>query len=297
MSTISVIIPCYRDSKTLALALNSVYAQTRLPDEVIVVNDCSPETEQIENVLLKYPDVVYLVNESNAGPSISRNIGIENSECEIVSFLDADDELHPQKIEFQLAVLSSKVVVSCANRRIRLGGRPHRSLNYSGPGRIRKFTETSQIIFRHRLTGASIMAYKADLKTVGGYDSSLRSGEDYDLWLRLLDSGFTVFHLPQSLYLYRENINGLSRDISSVSYWEMEMIRNALKRRNLSPPFEGKAAVIWSLWTLKHIVRNCAARSEDLDAQIDRDLSALPTSSLVRGMLMGLRSLLNVKIS
>ena len=281
MSTISVIIPCYRDSKTLARALDSVYAQTRLPDEVIVVNDCSPETEEIEFVLRSYPKVIYELNKTNVGLAASRNRGIERSKCTVVSFLDADDILHPQKIEFQSSVLKNGCAVSCAYQRI---GATEvvstRNMKFGNLGCIRTFTKSSEIIYRNRLTGAAIMAYKVDLEAMGGYDSSLRSCEDYDLWLRLLDAGFAVLHLRRPLYLYRLNDAGLSRATASISRWEMETISKALARKGFEPPFEGEAAKIWAFWILKHIIRNRASNSEAVTTQIDLNMLCLKQRSM-----------------
>jgi len=293
MSKISVIIPCYRDAKTIGRALESVWAQTRAADEVIVVNDCSPEKDEIENVVRGFPGVIYVWNESNVGLAASRNIGIETSRCEIVSFLDADDELHPQKIEFQAEVLRKGKAVSCANRRIGPATSPVSIKKYKTIGRVREFSESVRIIYRNRLTGASLMAYKEDLKAVGGYDSFLRSCEDYDLWLRLLDAGFSALHITCPLYFYRQNADGLSRNAASISRWEMEVVKKALKRKNYASPFRGEAAAIWSFWTLKHILRNRTARSKDLDTQIDRDLSDLAPSSLEKMVMGGLRAILN----
>jgi glycosyltransferase involved in cell wall biosynthesis len=295
MSEISVIIPCFRNAKTICRALKSIVDQTRTVDEVIVVDDCSPEGEEIECVVREFPGVVYVRNQSNVGPAESRNIGIEKSRCEIVSFLDADDMLHPQKIEFQAEVLRKGKAVSCANRRIGPKTGAVSVEKYLSIGKVREFRGGTSIIYRNRLTGASLMAYKKDLKAVGGYDASLRSGEDYDLWLRLLDAGLSVLHIALPLYLYRQNEGGLSRDTASVSRWEMEMIKKALARRNAIPPFRGEAAAIWSFWTLKHILRNFSARSKDLEAQIDRDLSALAHPSFQRTVMGGLRVLLNLR--
>jgi glycosyltransferase involved in cell wall biosynthesis len=54
MKLVSVIIPCYKDSKTLCRAINSVVAQSHKPIEIIVINDCSPETKIIEKYLNKF---------------------------------------------------------------------------------------------------------------------------------------------------------------------------------------------------------------------------------------------------
>ena len=58
---VSVVIPCYKDAGTLARALDSVLGQSRPVDEIIVVNDASPESREIEAVMGGYPQVRYII--------------------------------------------------------------------------------------------------------------------------------------------------------------------------------------------------------------------------------------------
>jgi len=94
-NSVCVIIPCYKDSSTLDRAIRSVYAQTRKVNEIIVVNDFSPETQEIEEILIRHPEIKYIKNIKNYGLAKTRNIGVKNSKSEIITFLDADDEIHP----------------------------------------------------------------------------------------------------------------------------------------------------------------------------------------------------------
>ena len=58
MKKITVIITCYKDSLTLENAILSVYAQSRKIDEIIIVNDNSPESFEIESIIKKYPNII-----------------------------------------------------------------------------------------------------------------------------------------------------------------------------------------------------------------------------------------------
>ena len=83
MKLVSVIIPCYKDSQTLVRAIESVLKQTYQKIEIIVVNDCSPETELIERCLSAYPQVRYLCNSVNVGLAATRNNGLAMANGEI----------------------------------------------------------------------------------------------------------------------------------------------------------------------------------------------------------------------
>lgn len=255
MSRVSLIIPCYRDAATIARALESVYRQTRPVEEVIVVIDCSPETEAIERVLRAFPHVVLVKHAVNLGLAATRNTGVEAATGDIVTFLDADDELHPQKVELQLHVFGRNTAVACAVRRIRPGKPVGELPLYERVGAVQTVTATGKMLLTNFLTGASLMIQKDLMLKMGGYDSSLRSCEDYDLWLRLIEGGVTVRNIQLPLYYYHLNERSLSRDVTNVSYWELEVIKRYYARgqREFLRSFRDRC--IWAWWMLKHLAR------------------------------------------
>jgi glycosyltransferase involved in cell wall biosynthesis len=272
---ISVIIPCFRDSATLARAIDSVIAQTRSVDEIIVVNDCSPETALIEQVLSRYPDVVYVQNAVNLGLAATRNAGISAATGDIVSFLDSDDELHPQKIEFQLSQLQENSAVSCAVELIQCGLRRTALPMFVTPGEVQVVRNTRRMEFSNFLTGASLMVSKKLLQTVGSYDESLRSCEDFDMWLRLVENGTTIFHLKTPLYFYYFNPSGLSKDPEKISQWEIEVLKRHFKRKPYQLRSSLMESVIWAVWLFKHMLRAESSSNQALRRQILENASAL----------------------
>ena len=93
---VSVIIPAYNAGKYIEKAVQSVFKQTYPNIEIIVVNDGS--TDDTLDVLSRFPEVK-IVSTLNKGVSHARNVGIEASRGEYISFLDADDELECDAIE------------------------------------------------------------------------------------------------------------------------------------------------------------------------------------------------------
>jgi glycosyltransferase involved in cell wall biosynthesis len=102
---VSAIIPCYNCQDTIGRAIQSVAAQTLLPQELILVNDASTDDSLnvIRNSALCYsPDWIRIIElAENKGPGATRNIGWEAAKSPLVAFLDADDSWHPMKIEIQ----------------------------------------------------------------------------------------------------------------------------------------------------------------------------------------------------
>ncbi len=96
---ISVVIPAYNAEQMIARAIDSVLAQTRPADEIIVVDDGS--TDNTAKVIKSYGDKVMLIQQENAGVSVARNTGIEAATGDWIAFLDGDDEWLPEKLKLQ----------------------------------------------------------------------------------------------------------------------------------------------------------------------------------------------------
>jgi len=96
---VSVVIPAYNAGKYLGRAIDSVLAQTRPADEIIVVDDGS--TDNTADVAHGYGEKIRFIRQENAGASVARNTGIEAATSEWIAFLDADDEWLPRKLKLQ----------------------------------------------------------------------------------------------------------------------------------------------------------------------------------------------------
>jgi len=283
MPRVSVVIPCYRDSATLARAIDSVYAQTTSVHEIVVVNDCSPETVDIENITKNYKKVAYVRNESNIGLAASRNKGIDAATGEIITFLDADDEIHPQKIEFQLKHLGRDTVAACDHLRVLENGRRGAIEFYAG-GKVQTITKPGWLLYRNHLTGASLMVPKAILDRVGGYDPSLRSCEDFDLWLRLLEAGITIRNVSLPLYIYHRNANSLSKNYYNISRWELEALKKYFDRAQ-GRPVSSEAKYVLAWYLIKHFARYEIGKDERLLGSAMRNLASLAGSPVLRGLV------------
>lgn len=281
MDRISLIIPCYRDAATISRALESVYCQTRPLDEVIVVNDCSPETDEIERILKSFPRVRCVTHSTNLGLAATRNTGVEAATGDIVTFLDADDELHPQKIELQLHVLGQNTAVTCAVRRIWSGQPVGEPAVYERVGAVQTVTAPGKMLLSNFLTGASLMIQKDLMLKMGGYDPSLRSCEDYDLWLRLIECGVIVRNIQLPLYYYHLNERGLSRDVANVSYWELEVIKRYYGRGQCEFLRSFRDRCIWAWWMLKHLARLEQTPNETLHCRTVSNIDLLGSRSIL----------------
>jgi glycosyltransferase involved in cell wall biosynthesis len=282
---VSVVIPCYKDARTLARALDSVLGQSRQVDEIIVVNDASPESREIEAVLDGYPQVRYFINPQNMGLAATRNVGVYKATGDVVSFLDADDELHPQKIQLQLDLYRSDCAVACSVARIADERGTDRVISYISDFKYSMVRESSKLVCRNALTGASLMISRTLFLSLGGYDVKLRSCEDFDFWLRLLDAGVQVYNIDFPLYLYRINACGLSRDFFNISYWELIVVQKHLALcRQRGQPIKGEGMTLF-IWLFKHFLRYEQCRDPRILAMTIQNMILLDNSPFLKIIL------------
>ena len=104
---VSVIIPAYNTAAYITETLDSVFAQTFKDFEVIVVNDGSPDTEDLERVLQPYRARIVYVKQENRGVSGARNAGILRARGEFLAFLDSDDVWLPDYLAEQMKFLEA----------------------------------------------------------------------------------------------------------------------------------------------------------------------------------------------
>lgn len=181
---VSIIIPTYNRSTFLKRAIESVFNQTYQDFELIVVDDHSKDdTKQIVESL-KDNRLLYIRNESNLGGSVSRNIGIKNSNCSLVAFLDDDDEWHPRKLEKQIRIIKNLSNDYCG---------VYTGMIYYKNGKIIKKTFPkkdgnlfSELLKRNYIGSTSvIMLRKKALDDVGYFNERLPASQDLELYLRL----------------------------------------------------------------------------------------------------------------
>jgi glycosyltransferase involved in cell wall biosynthesis len=103
-SLVSVIIPVYNGARYLRAALESVFAQTYRPFEVIVVDDGSADDSGV--IAQSFPEVRY-ISQTNEGVAAARNKGIESARGEFYAFLDQDDLWTPDKLKVQIEYLQN----------------------------------------------------------------------------------------------------------------------------------------------------------------------------------------------
>lgn len=239
--TVSVIIPAYNASKYIGEALNSVFAQTFSSYEVIVINDGSQDTEELERELKSYPENLRYIKQENRGAAVARNTGLRAATGEFVAFLDADDTWLPNFLEKQIEFLkSSKADLVYADAFLTgespLAGRTFMQVEPSR-GEV---TPENLLAIKVTILTSSVLARKKPILEVGLFDETFRRGQDFDLWLRLAKAGTRFAYQPEVLAHHRIVESGLSGDTKSQLERTLEVFE-AIKHKEVLTASENAA--------------------------------------------------------
>jgi glycosyltransferase involved in cell wall biosynthesis len=199
--TVSVIIPAYKALGTVGRAVDSLFAQTRLPDEIIVVDDGSPD--DIAPALVTYGERVRLVRKPNGGAASARNCGIDQARGDLLAFLDADDYFEPAKIERQLEVFRRHPEVGlCATRAFSeepATGRRRPPSAGRGAIQDRVLQPAGPEVFVVAVNVWTMTAMvRRDVLGTMRFDTGLKTAEDIEMWIRLVQAA-PVYLLSEPL--------------------------------------------------------------------------------------------------
>lgn len=210
---IAVIIPVYR-AQYLAECVASVVAQTRQADDIIVVDDGSPDGEVIERAVRPFGDRVTLLRQENLGAGAARNRGILATDADLLAFLDADDVWAPPFLEKQVPRLlaSPRLTLVYANAQL-IGDGPLRGQLFmdTAPS-CGEVTVEALLSQRCTVITSSVVARRQAIVDVGLFDETLRRGQDFDLWIRLAAAGARFAYTTEPLLHRRIHANNLSGD-------------------------------------------------------------------------------------
>lgn len=188
MPRVSVIIPTYNRRDYVQEAIDSVLAQTFTDYEIIVIDDGSTDGTG-EALRARYGDRIHYEWQGNQGESVARNRGIELARGEYIAFLDSDDLWLPEKLEKQVAYLDAHLdtgAVFCQSLIIDSEGNPWPSNQILGLDIHTEDLILDNLLCNNIISAPMILLVRRNIiNKVGGFDTSIRYGEDWDFSIRL----------------------------------------------------------------------------------------------------------------
>lgn len=229
---VSIIIPVRDGVPVVGEAIASALAQDHPAVEVLVVDDASTDGTA-DWVTARFGEKIRLLRLTTRHHlAATRNIGIAEARGAFLQFLDADDALPPSKIRLQLAHFAASPSTAVAVASTYEDG-------HVGPSRARHLPDLSNTALRTALLRGNFLGVHAALcrtdavRSVGGFRSTLRRCEDYDLWLRLADAGAVFAIAPEVSVVYRRSPGSLSSDRRAQILANWQVLSEAVRRRPL----------------------------------------------------------------
>ena len=224
---VSVIVPAYNVEAYLPEAVESSIAQTVPPIEVIVVNDGSTDgTGAVADAVAREHAVVRVIHQENGGPAVARNTAIAVATGEYLVFLDADDAMAPDRIEYQVGYLlahpGTAIVIGSVERSTESG------------------VELDAEFLKHEMgaeqfaEGINLMAMTARASafaSLGPFDPSYRLSEDYQWLVRAHRRAATIALVPRVVGRRRLHETNVSNAVDEVRHQMFRVLREHIREQ------------------------------------------------------------------
>ena len=235
----SIIVPSYNRKEEIPALLESLTKQTSYNFDVVIVDDCSKEPVEVTQ---SYPFAVNVIrNETNQGAAESRNIGARYAQQAWLLFLDDDDRFAPNKCE----ILAETIAV-------------HQDINFIyHPAKCEMVNEgftyvtspiesqeisVERILLANKIGGMPMIGVKKDLfLKIGGLSTALRSLEDYDFLLKLLqEPSFKPYKINEPLThcTFHTKRSSVSTDTTNtqkaIDYIRLHYVKTEAQARNFN---------------------------------------------------------------
>lgn len=204
MITVTVVIPCHNCEKWVGRAINSVLVQTYPVEQILLIENNSTDGTKLllQQFESDHPNIIKVYSEPKKGACAARNLGIEKATGSWIQFLDADDEILPNKIEDQINIIKDQ------NPDVIVGDYVRVVQNKNSFYQVHIATENDPWLglIRSKLgiTSANLWKKKS-LIQINKFDENVSSSQEYDLMFRLLQTNhkFVSFHRMHTI-IYKQ---------------------------------------------------------------------------------------------
>jgi glycosyltransferase involved in cell wall biosynthesis len=229
---VSVIIPVYNSSGTLRRALDSIYNQSMLPQEIIIVDDGSDDWEESKIISASYSENIYvrfIRLKKNMGVSVARNVGLKVSSCRYISFLDSDEVWFKDKVGIQYEIMVHNKIDFSMHGLIEP---PMYSWSNTGAKNDVKPLwiplSSWSLLFKNRGT-STVMVLREKMVP---FDSSLRRIEDWKCWMEVLSqNGIKSAYIRRTLAERLKpglGSSGLSQNVKAMHVSRMVALKRLM---------------------------------------------------------------------
>jgi len=227
---LSIIIPCFNQAIYLHDCLDSILQQSFSDWEAIVVNDgSSDDTNNVAKTYCQKDSRIKLIEKQNGGLSSARNFGIQHATGDWLLFLDADDMLMNHHFQEAAQLISSKPDVNL----IQTG---YHHMNEDGKQILHSVMPSNNqdllptILTQNIGPVHTLIVRRSIILKMQGFDETLNSCEDWDMWIRVAKFGIKKESINKALVGYRLASNSMSRNAERMYKALTEVANRAIKK-------------------------------------------------------------------
>ena len=241
---VSVVMPAYNGELYIGESIKSIFGQSYSNIEVVVVDDGS--SDRTRDIVRSFGGRVRLLEQKNQGAAAARNLGIQMALGEYIAFLDADDVWWPRKLELQIAAMRAGGFKMAYSRFIvwqeDLNGQfppaadQFERVNHPNRSKAKIVTgwNYAELLMDCVVWTSTVVVETQALRQIDLFDTQLRKGQDYDLWLRL-SRQLPMLGIEQATALYRTNRDSVTYKLSDECY-EYTILVSAVSQWGESGP-------------------------------------------------------------
>jgi glycosyltransferase involved in cell wall biosynthesis len=220
---ISVIIPSYNTAHLIGECLDSVMAQTYKDFEVILVNDGSPDTPELEKALQPYMERIVYIKQENKRCAGARNTAIQHARGEFLAFVDSDDTWYPDHLASQMQLFAEDPSLDLVYSNSLLVGDLPRPVEFmvrntsNGPA-----TFDALVVERCQVSISTVVVRKQAIVRAGLFDEELPRCDDYDMWVRAAFHGAKIGYsrkVQAHMNIGRPGALSLQKAKMAEAYW------------------------------------------------------------------------------
>lgn len=233
---VSVVLPSYNVARFIGGALDSVFAQTYTDYEVIVVNDGSPDTDELERALEPYRSRITYIKQENRGLAGACNTAVRAAQGEWIAQLDPDDLWEPEYLQTQIRFIDShpQAAVVYADAVI-FGDSPEAGRTFMNVVPSRGEVTLERLVTQEcAVIHPATLVRRTAILEAGMFDDSLRTSEDFDLWLRIVARGGRILYHTAVLARYRRHAGSLTADPAWTTAHALHVLEKNRRALSLS---------------------------------------------------------------
>ena len=208
---VSIIIPAYKIARFIAETLETILTQTFADYEIIIINDGSPDTPELEKTLKPFQEQIIYARQSNGGASKARNLAICLARGELFAFLDGDDLWFPEHLEKLVKFLDENRLEMVYSDAVLFGEAMFEGKLYSDDAPSNgEITPECLIAAECNVITSGTIVKKNCLEKFDLFDVSLTRMQDFDMWFRLARNCVKIGFSDQVTVKYRVHTTSLS---------------------------------------------------------------------------------------